>query len=996
MWETYARWIARLKWPIVIFWFAVALGITQFLPNLGTVVAHTSTNYLPAQSQTVKGQALLSQVNPKQYAKSTGVIVFHNGNGISFQDQQYIEKILSDINAHRAHYGIRYVDDLHNAASALSSTFISSRHTTEIAAVGFRQSEVSTATATAISRLKTALNHPPAGSRVYLTGEAPIQHDDIQLSQAGVKKTAAVAITLVLVVLLLVFRSVVAPFMVLASILLSYLISAGLVALFAEHGLPVSSFTQMFLIAILFGAGTDYSIIMMNRFREELARPGGDKEHMAVASTYKAVSKTVLFSASTVLVSFAALGLAKFGLYRSAVGVSVGMAVVLLTSLIFLPALMSLLGPWTFWPTRAAARGHQPSKFWATSSHVAVHRPWLTVLALLVVLLPVAMLFTNQRSFSPLDDIPSSPSAAGFRIASQSFGPGSMLPSQVVLNTRQNLRTPQGLTTIENISKALTGIGMVLDVQSATRPEGLPLKALEVTSQNQTAAGDLQAVSRGLDQVQDRLSAYRQRGSSQALTHAMEQSTVDLNQLSTGLDSLSGGIYSVQTGVAQVGTGLAQADSSLSTLSSAATDASQSTTQLSEASDKLAGALAAWAKAHPDTQGSAGWAQITSLTQSVRSGLKGDARATGQMAQSVGPVVPGLSRLQESAESLSHGSAQLSGDAGRLQTAAQSLAKTSQAMSAGGSLSADTSQHALSLASQGLQKVAGGVNGVSSYLLGSASANVTGNPGFYVPPSALGSPSMQRAMNAYISPNGHVAKFNVILNLNPYSARALNQISSLSVAAQVALASSPVHTGTVYTAGTTSTQAALNQISSQDFTRTVMLVLLAIFILLALLLSSIIAPAYIILSLAGMYFVTSGILQVIALHILHQPGVTWSVPFFVFLLLIALGVDYSIFLMSRFNEELGYGAEPHEAIQSAMANMGGVVFSAALIMAVTFGSMLVTGISSLMELAIAVMVGLLLYVVLFLGLFVPACVAIFGQGNFWPFAAHNTAASTKS
>lgn len=996
MWEICAKWIARLKWAIVIFWFAVAVGITQFLPNLGTVVAHTSTNYLPVQSQTVQGQALLSRVNPKQYAKSTGVIVFHNGNGISLQDQQYFERILSDINAHRAHYGIRYVDDLHNATSALSSTFINSRHTTEIAAVGFRQSEVSTATATAISRLEAALNHPPASSHVYLTGEAPIQQDDIQLSQAGVKKTAAVAITLVLVILLLVFRSIVAPFMVLASILLSYLMSAGLVAFFAEHGLPVSSFTQMFLIAILFGAGTDYSIIMMNRFREELGRPGGNGEDTALASAYKAVSKTVLFSASTVLVSFAALGLAKFGLYRSAVGVSVGMAVVLLTSLIFLPALMTLLGPWTFWPTPAAARAHQPSKFWTASSHAAGRRPWLTVLGLLVVLFPVAMLFTNQRSFNPLDDIPSSPSAAGFRIASQSFGSGSILPSQVVLNTRQNLRTPQGLTTIENISKALAGIGMVKDVQSATRPGGQPLKAFEVTIQNQTAAGDLQAVSRGLAQVQDRLNAYGQRGSSQTLTHAMEQSTAGLNQLGTGLGSLSGGVDSVQTGAARVGTGLAQADSSLATLSSAAADASQSTTQLSEASEKLAGALAAWAKAHPDTQGSAGWEQIASLTQSLQSGLKGDARATGRIAQSVGPIVPGLSQLQGSAEGLSHGSAQLSGDAGRLQTAAQSLAKTSQTISAGISLSADTSQRALSRASQGLQKVAGGMNRVSSYLLGSASDNATGDPGFYVPRSALGSPSLQRAMNAYISPNGHVAKFNVILTLNPYSARALNQIGSLSMAAQVALASSPVHTGTVYTAGTTSTQAALNQISSQDFTRTVMLVLVAIFILLALLLGSIIAPAYIILSLAGTYFVTSGILQVIALHVLHQPGVTWSVPFFVFLLLIALGVDYSIFLMSRFNEELGHGAEPPEAIQTTMASMGGVVFSAALIMAVTFGSMLVTGISSLMELAIAVMVGLLLYVVLFLGLFVPASVAIVGQGHFWPFAGHNPAASTKS
>ncbi len=89
------------------------------------------------------------------------------------------------------------------------------------------------------------------------------------------------------------------------------------------------------------------------------------------------------------------------------------------------------------------------------------------------------------------------------------------------------------------------------------------------------------------------------------------------------------------------------------------------------------------------------------------------------------------------------------------------------------------------------------------------------------------------------------------------------------------------------------------------------IILLIIFVLLIFLLRSIIAPTYIIISLAVTYFVTMGIVQVISIHMLHKPGLSWPIPFFVFLLLVALGVDYAIFLMSRFDKEFNHGY-PHQ------------------------------------------------------------------------------------
>ncbi len=113
------------------------------------------------------------------------------------------------------------------------------------------------------------------------------------------------------------------------------------------------------------------------------------------------------------------------------------------------------------------------------------------------------------------------------------------------------------------------------------------------------------------------------------------------------------------------------------------------------------------------------------------------------------------------------------------------------------------------------------------------------------------------------------------------------------------------------------------------------------------------------------------------------PGVNWAVPFFGFVILMALGVDYSIFLMDRFNELKKEGTEP--AMISSMKNMGSVIISSAIILAGTFAAMLPSGVLSLLQIATVVLTGLLMYAIVVLPFFVPVMVKIFGRANWWPF-----------
>lgn len=119
------------------------------------------------------------------------------------------------------------------------------------------------------------------------------------------------------------------------------------------------------MVAVMFGIGTDYCILLLSRFKEEVPR----HEHIgdAIAATYRTAGKTVLFSGLAVLVGFTAIGLSTFILYRSAVAVAIGIAVMLIALVTIVPFFMFVLGTRIFWPSRNSSLEHKESRTWGRS-----------------------------------------------------------------------------------------------------------------------------------------------------------------------------------------------------------------------------------------------------------------------------------------------------------------------------------------------------------------------------------------------------------------------------------------------------------------------------------------------------------------------------------------------------------------------------------------------------------------------------------------------------
>ena len=228
------------------------------------------------------------------------------------------------------------------------------------------------------------------------------------------------------------------------------------------------------------------------------------------------------------------------------------------------------------------------------------------------------------------------------------------------------------------------------------------------------------------------------------------------------------------------------------------------------------------------------------------------------------------------------------------------------------------------------------------------------------------------------SRDGRVARFNIIFRADPYTAKALNsipkirdQLNALPAGAEALLGSG------------TATQYDFDKATASDTKKIVPLALVVIAVILGLLLQSLVAPVVIILTVLASFFGTLGISLLFFRYVVGDPGVDASLPIFAFIFLVALGVDYTIFLMTRVREE----ARKHgtrEGTLRALAATGPVITSAGLVLAGTFSVLMTLPVTFAFNIGFMVAVGILLDTFVVRTIMLPAAVEVIGDKIWWP------------
>ncbi|WP_141500587.1 MMPL family transporter [Paenibacillus luteus] len=1040
------RTVLKFRWLVLALWLVAATLLMLSAPGMEELVRTKGQINVPdGYSSTIANELEKAVGTSEGAGASTGmatVLVFHKDGGLSDTDIAEVKSGVDKLKSDGESIGVLSVTT-HFDTKELEEQMVSEDGSTILALVNVEAGDRE------LAELRDGLYEAISDVKVehYYTGNWLISEDVVQSSQEGLKKTEFITLGFILIILFVVFRSAVAPLVPLVAVGFTYLISQSIIAFLVEYfDFPLSNFTQIFLVAVLFGIGTDYCILLISRFKEELTHSGGDKTE-AIVNTYRTAGRTVLFSGLAVLVGFAAIGFSTFMLYRSAVAVAVGVAILLVALFTIVPFFMAVLGTKLFWPAKGSLE-HKPSKLWGSVGKFSLKRPLWALIILAVIIVPFLTAYKGTISFNSLDEIGDKyDSVKAFNLISDNFGPGDSLPTTVIVKTDKPLDTPEGLAVLEQVSRELANTEGVKAVRSATRPTGEVMEQFLVSDQVVTLEDGLGQSGEGLGKIGDGLSEASSALSENApkLNEAVDgagQLVEGTNKLKDGVVQLGDGLKRIQQGLqdgsagaGELSEGLKQAQASAEQLAGASRQLQTSYEQLGGGLGQLTGAyttiaaeqskfadglsgveqgLSGLQESYPELQDDESFKQaLSTLTQlqagataisgqltqlneqlsGISSGMTQANAGFLQAAEGQSALAAGLGKLAEGLSELQKGIAQAAAGQGQIVSKLPSVTQGFNELTDGqkelqagfASLNDQLGEltSGLDQSVDGLTQVTDGLNSAGGYLNGLAGSPNKQMTGWYIPEEAIANEEFQTALNVYMSEDRQTAKFEVIFGSNPYSQETMAQIDGLEAAVNRAIQSTDYSGAQVAIGGVTSMNNDLSNISKADYSRTVVLMLIGISIILIILFRSIVMPLYMIASLLLTYYSSLAIAEVIFVRLLGQSGISWAVPFFGFVMLVALGIDYSIFLMDRFKEYRHLS--PQEAILEAMKNMGTVIMSAAVILGGTFAAMLPSGVMSLLQIATIVLCGLFMYALLMLPLFIPVMVRTFGQANWWPF-----------
>jgi RND superfamily putative drug exporter len=236
--------------------------------------------------------------------------------------------------------------------------------------------------------------------------------------------------------------------------------------------------SQIFAVVMLYGAGTDYCLFLVSRYREELSH--GREPRRAVARSVGSVGGALAASAGTVICGLGMMGLAEFAKVRSGgPAIAIGIAVALAASLTLAPALLRLLGKAAFWPLGVPQLkpGPKPESGWAWISRKVVTRPILIWTTAALALLPLAFLgFQVRANYRATGELaPTSSSVRGLDAIQRHFTAGETGPITVLLETSSDWTSKEGQDVLSHLSQGFGRLDNVAEVRSLTQPLGTPL-----------------------------------------------------------------------------------------------------------------------------------------------------------------------------------------------------------------------------------------------------------------------------------------------------------------------------------------------------------------------------------------------------------------------------------------------------------------------------------------------------------------------------------------
>jgi RND superfamily putative drug exporter len=472
MLRTIAKWAGgrRAKWYVVGFWLLL-LVLSQLPGKLTDVTEDRIASFLPGDSASIVADKVIEDRFPGGQTTSS-VAVYHRAGGLTDADKQTIADQaakMADVKGVLppvAPFSSGAPEGLVSQDGGTAFTVIPINATT--------QQTINDVT----DNVRDIVNGG-AGLSAQVTGPAALETDLRHGFESADVALLLVTGLLVLAILLAIYRSPVLALIPLITVIIAYSIASGVIKIFADSGMQVTSISTSLLLVLMFGAGTDYCLLLVARYVEELHTH--EDKHDAIQTTIPRVGPAIIASAGTVSLAMLVLLVAELASTRTVGPVNaIGIVIVMAASLTLLPAILAIVGRRGFWPSKRAL--YDPTNIpdealeegdtrWARLGRRVTRRPWFTIGAIVIVFLVGALGLTQYSSEATVLGAfrNATEGTQGFDTLKAAFPQGALGPANVIVARQDGPITDADVTAAQDALKKVPDIGTLTAVSAKSK-----------------------------------------------------------------------------------------------------------------------------------------------------------------------------------------------------------------------------------------------------------------------------------------------------------------------------------------------------------------------------------------------------------------------------------------------------------------------------------------------------------------------------------------------
>ncbi|MCV7178426.1 MMPL/RND family transporter [Mycolicibacterium sphagni] len=975
------RVIVRHPLLVIAAWLVLAGAMMAFITPLGVVAARNPPDFLPQDAPVLVSAHKMQDAFHEANAGNFAAVILSNENGLTPADEdtyrRLVDKLKDDTKHVTSLQDFVHIPELKEVMTSKDQK----AWNLPVSMGGTMGAPDGQDSYRAVMKI-VGDETKNSTLKVNVVGGASTIEDLNVIGARDQHMIEIATVGLVFVILILVYRSLIAMLMPLITIGISLVVAQQAVAGLGELGLGLGPQTIMLMTGMIMGAGVDYGVFLYSRY-QELTKTGMGSDD-ALVEALVSIGEVIAGSAGTVAITFLGMSFTKLAIF-STVGpaLTVTIFVGFLASITLLPAFIVLAGRRGWIKQRRDITG----RLWRRSGVMIVRRP-VALLVTSVVILGGLAATTSVMKFNYDDrkNLPQdSASNHAYQVMDKHFPISSTLQQFLFIQSPNDLRTPKALADMEQMAERVAQLPDIDMVRGITRPTGQVLEQAKTTYQAGEVGTKLGDASTLIHSNDDNLSLLS--GGAGKMADVLGQirtqvvgSIASVRGLTTALDAMSQKYGGTKT--------LDQIDktatlvTSMRSLGDALGLSILRVTSISDWATPMVNAL----NVSPECNADPACVNSRSDLQKIVDASNTEAvHSIEEFARELS-ATDGSQRLDDSVH-------QLSQNVQKATAAARALGvgqpggvekKLNDAVQGVNTLADSSRQLALGVQTlvDQTRTLGAGLDQASSFLL--AMKREAADPpmsGFYIPPQVLTMDEFKKAANLFVSADGHSARYLIQTALNPFGTEAMDQVKDIVDTANDARPNTQLAGAQISMVGFSSINANIRDYYDSDFVYILCMTLTVVFLILLVLLRAIVAPLYLVLSVVLSYGAALGIGVVLFQFILGEE-LAWGVPGIAFMVLVAVGADYNLLLISRIRDEAKYGVR--SAVIRTVGATGGVITSAGLIFAASMMALTVSSVLTAAQIGFVIGVGLLLDTFLVRTLTVPAACVLVGDANWWP------------